>query len=114
MGAHLSVPRAMAGWPEPGPRRRPDPFGELVRRVAADPHNPYNVERYLWVLEEPPVADCAVCGRRFDPWFAYDGGAARGLPRRYCSKACANHAAYRRHQDRTHAPVGSTRWGSAA
>jgi hypothetical protein len=91
-----------------------DPFADLVRQVAADLLNPYNIERYLWVLEEPPVADCEACGRRFDPWFAYDGGPARGLPRRYCSTACANHAAYRRHQERIRVRVASTQWGSAA
>ena len=97
-----------------GGGERRDPFAELVRRVAADPLNPYNIERYLWVLEEPPFADCEVCGRRFDPWFAYDGGPARGLSRRYCSRRCGDRAAYRRHQERIRLGVVGERWGSAA
>jgi hypothetical protein len=80
--------------------RRHDPFTELVRRVAADPLNPYNIERYLWVLEEPPLRACATCGAFFDPWFAYDGEPSHGPPRRYCSPRCRGRAAYERQRAR--------------
>jgi hypothetical protein len=78
----------------PGVRR--DRFAELVARVATDPDNPSNIERYLWVLDEPSARHCDHCRAGFDPWSAYDGGPARGLPRRYCAPRCAWRAAERR------------------
>lgn len=65
---------------------RDDPFAELVLAVASDPDNPYNVERYLWVLEEPAMQVCR-CGQSFDP----EGGLG-GRYRRYCSDRCQQRA----------------------
>jgi hypothetical protein len=79
---------------------RDDPFSRLVAAVAADPDNPFNIERYLWVLEEPAQRCCATCGVWFDPWFGYDGEAPHGPVRRYCSRRCAARAAYERHRAR--------------
>lgn len=78
------------------PVRRDDPFSRLVAAAAADPDNPFNIERYMWVLEEPPVRPCGWCGVVFDPWSGYGGEAARGCPRRYCSRACRDRAAWTR------------------
>lgn len=90
-----------------------DRFAQLVAEVAADPANPYNIERYLWVLDGPPLRCRAHCGAWFDPWFDYDEGSARGLPRRYCSRRCAGRARYLRHRARVVAArVGE--WGRAA
>lgn len=76
-------------------QHRDDPFAELARRVAADPHNPYNPR---W-------------GALFDRWQSYVGDAARGLPRRCCSRSCRN----RTHEARRRERWGSElRWGSAA
>lgn len=81
--------------------RRDDPFARLVAEVAADPANPFNIERYLWVLEEPPARPCGWCGVMFDPWFDYAGDAARGLPRGYCSTLCRDRAAWARRCSRS-------------
>jgi hypothetical protein len=81
-------------------RGHADPFAELVRQVASDPDNAYNVEQHLWVLEEDPPGECASCGRLFDPAVGYHGELARGLPRKYCSPACSQRAAYRRHRQK--------------
>lgn len=94
------------------PETRDDPFAELVRQVHHDPANAYNIERYLWVLEEP-LRRCAVCGELFDPCFAYNGEAAHGHPRRYCSLRCAWRAAERRRRARMTARR-EVRWGRAA
>ena len=91
-----------------GPRN--DPFARLVRQVAADPDNACNLDRFLWVLEEAPPEPCDACGTLFGPSFDYWGAPARGLPRRYCSRRCADHVAYRNHQQR----LAGRRWGSAA
>jgi hypothetical protein len=69
-----------------GPRT--DPFARLVRQVHDDPDNAFNVERYLWVLEEAPPEPCDQCGRLYLPSFDYAGDRARGRPRRYCSARC--------------------------
>lgn len=92
-------------------RERTDRFVELVREVHEDPDNAYNLDRYLWVLEQPPTRACAACGDLFDPWLDYAGGPARGLPRRHCSRACAQRAGWERHWARRRA---GERWGSAA
>ena len=105
MGPRLSAAREMPGVPEPGSHRRSDPFAELVRTVAADPQNPYNIEGYLWVLEDDPPRPCACCGRLFDTGVGYRGELARGLPRRYCTLPCSRRAAWQRRTDR---------WGRAA
>lgn len=94
-------PRTRASDPDqPSPRPpaplRDDPFARLVRQVHNDARNPFNIERYHWVLEEPPAQPCGWCGVLFDPWFDYAGDAARGLPRRYCSPLCRNRAAWAR------------------
>jgi hypothetical protein len=73
-----------------GPRT--DPFAQLVRQVHEDPANAYSVERYLWVLEEAPPEPCDHCGGLYLPSFNYDGDAARGRPRRYCTQLCARRA----------------------
>lgn len=91
---------------------RDDRFAALVRQVAEDPANAYNIERYLWVLEEP-LRRCAACGELFDPCFAYNGEAAHGQPRRYCSPRCAWRAAEHRRRARMAAPKDA-RWGMAA
>lgn len=91
--------------------RRDDRFADLVRQVAADPHDPFNLDGYLWTLEEPTPRWCDACGDLFDPWFAYDGGPARGLPRRYCSPQCAGRAAELRRRRRL---AALRTWGRAA
>jgi hypothetical protein len=83
-----------------GQTTRTDPFAELVREVAADLANPFHIERFLWVLEEPPVRTCGYCGALFNPWADYAGAPARGRPRRYCSPRCANRIAYYRQRIR--------------
>ncbi len=93
------------------PRGRRDPFADLVRQVASDPDNPFNIDRYLWILEEPPPQACVTCGDLFDAWADYLGGPARGLPRRYCSPRCRDRAAWAR---RRHGVDVDGRWGSAA
>ena len=75
---------------------RNDPFARLVRLLHDDPANPFNLERYLWVLEESPPEPCGECGGLFLPAFDYEGGAAKGQPRRYCSRRCVYRAAERR------------------
>ena len=90
--------------------RRVDRFAELVALVAADPDNAYNIDRYRWVLDEPPAQPCARCGTLFWPGENYTGGPARGRPRRHCSRVCAQRAAWDRHWTRT----SDGRWGSAA
>ena len=80
--------------------QRHDAFADLVRSLAADPDNPYNLERYLWVLEEGPLEACGHCGALFDSAFDYAGGPATGKLRRSCSRACSEHAAYRRRRQR--------------
>jgi hypothetical protein len=97
---------------QPATPYQDDRFAELVRQVATDPTSPFNIERYLWVLDGPPLRWCARCGELFDPWFAYAGGPARGLPRRYCSPLCAGRAAEGRRRLRLAAMVGE--WGRAA
>ena len=92
---------------------RDDHFAALVRQVSADPANPCNIDRYLWALEVPAPRGCDECGELFDPWFAYDGGPARGLPRRYCSLRCAGRAAEFRRRVRL-AGVRVGEWGRAA
>jgi hypothetical protein len=84
----------------PAATRSHDPFAELVRAVHSDPDNAYNLEKYLWVLEEAPPGECGCCGRLFDATVGHAGEPARGLPRRYCSPACSQRAAYLRHRDR--------------
>jgi hypothetical protein len=71
-------------------------LAELVRQVHDDPANAYNLDRYVWVLEEPPPQRCAACRRFFHPWFAYDDEPARGCPRRYCSRSCRDRASWAR------------------
>jgi hypothetical protein len=88
---------------------RSDPFAILVAEVAADAANAYNIERYLWVLEEPAPRACAWCGELFDPGLDYRGDISRGLPRRYCSRRCAERASASRRRGRL-----ALRWGSAA
>jgi hypothetical protein len=73
---------------------RSDPFARLVRQVAVDPDNAYNLVGYLWVLEEAPPEACERCGTLFLPSWDYDGGPARGQPRRYCSTRCADQASW--------------------
>ena len=73
---------------------RDDTFSRLVRQVVGDPHNPFNIERYLWVLEEPLLRACATCGGVFDPWFGYDGDPAHGQTRQYCSRTCRDRASW--------------------
>lgn len=82
------------------PALRNDPFSRLVATVAADTDNPFNIERYLWVLEEPAPRQCECCGTLFDPWGGYDGVTPHGPARRYCSRRCATRAAYERHRAR--------------
>lgn len=91
---------------------RSDPFAELVRQVAGDPDNAYNLDPYLSVLEDAP-RPCAVCGSLFNAGRDYYGGPAVGWPRRYCSPRCAERAAYRRRRELLASRVGQ-RWGSAA
>lgn len=91
------------------PSGRSDPFSELVRQVAHDPSNPYNLDRYLWVLEEPAPRACFACGELFDPCYSYDGAVARGLPRQHCSRTCAGRLRGARHRARA-----TQQWGSAA
>jgi hypothetical protein len=79
---------------------RSDPFAKLVGRVHEDPANAYNLDRYLWVLEELPPRACAACGTFFDPWLAYDDEPARGCPRRYCSRSCRDRASWARRRCR--------------
>jgi hypothetical protein len=79
---------------------RHDPFADLIRALVADPDNPYNLERYLWVLEEPPPRECGHCGRLFDSTIDYRGELAKGKPRLYCSPSCSNRAAWRRRTER--------------
>lgn len=86
-----------------------DPFTELVRQVHDDPANPYNIERYLWVLEEP-LRTCGACGAWFDPCFSYDGAPAQGLARRYCSLRCRSRAAYERQRARLGRRCGAPAW----
>ena len=88
-----------------------DRFAELVARVAADPDNAYNIDRYLWVLDEPAARSCDHCGEPFWPGESYAGGPARGRPRRYCSPGCASRAGWERHWARR---TAGRRWGSAA
>ncbi len=92
---------------------RTDPFAQLVREVAADLANPFNIERFLWVLEEPPARPCRCCGALFNPWADYAGAPARGVPRRYCSPPCARRAAHARRHART-TTSAHQQWGSAA
>lgn len=80
--------------------RRDDPFAALVRRLHDDPGNAYNLDRYLWVLEEPPAQPCGWCRTLFDPWFGYDAEPARGHRRRHCSTGCRNRAAWARRRGR--------------
>lgn len=82
------------------PRGHSDPFADLVRALAADPDNPYNVERYEWVLEEDPPQECGHCGGLFDPNIDHRGEVAKGLPRLYCSLACSHKAAWQRRTER--------------
>jgi hypothetical protein len=100
---------------ETAPAGRDDPFSRLVASMAADPANPFNIERYLWVLDEPPARRCSHCGGWFAPGESYDGGPARGRPRRYCSPGCVQRAGWERHWTR-HRPTvaGDEWWGSAA
>jgi hypothetical protein len=93
-----SLSAAVGGWPDL--HRRSDPFAELLRAVAADPDNAYNLDPYVWVLEEGPLEPCEHCGAFFDSASDYAGGPATGKPRRYCSRACSEHAAYRRRRHR--------------
>lgn len=97
---------------------RSDPFAELVRQVAEDPANPFNIEAYLWVLEEAPPEPCEACGTLFVPSFDYDGAPAGGHPRRYCSRICAHRTRWARRDERRRSRRLATRqparWGSAA
>jgi rubredoxin len=94
----------------PAPSHRDDPFARLVAQVAADPDNPFNIEKYLWVLEEPPPRQCPICGDWFDPWFDYVGEAPHGPARRYCSRRCAGRAAYERHRGRLGRSCAAPYW----
>lgn len=96
-------------WPR---ATRDDPFAELVRQVHDDPANPYNLDGYLWVLEEPAPRECPSCGALFDPALGHDGTLSR-RHRRYCSLRCGRRAAERRRRQARTAAVGE-RWGSAA
>jgi hypothetical protein len=95
------------------PGERPDRFAALVAEVAADPDSAYNVDRFLWVLAEPGPRPCCSCGTWFWPGESYDGGPARGLPRRYCSPRCATRATEVRRRCRQHGS-GVGEWGQAA
>jgi len=75
------------------PSLRRDPFAQLVRSLAADPDSPYNLEGYLWVLEEAAPEPCEHCGAFFVPTFDYWGAPGRGEARRYCSDRCRQRAA---------------------
>jgi hypothetical protein len=79
---------------------RHDPFADLIRSLATDADNAYNLEPYLWVLEEQPPRECGHCGRLFDPAIHYRGELAKGKPRLYCSPSCSNRAACRRRAER--------------
>ncbi len=83
---------------------RTDPFARLVRQAHEDAGNAYNIERYLWVLEEAPPEPCDHCGRLYLPSFNYDGEPARGRPRRYCSVRCARRMFHRRRPPRRRTP----------
>jgi hypothetical protein len=78
------------------PTARSDPFAQLVREVASDPENAFNIEGHLWVLEEPAPEVCSQCGALFDPGLDHHGGLATGLPKKYCSLPCSYRAANRR------------------
>lgn len=106
---HSSPP----GDPAPmGTRRAGDRFAALVAEVAADPDSAFNVDRFLWVLEEPGPRPCGWCESWFWPGESYDGGPARGLPRRYCSPRCAARATEVRRRCRRHGG-GVGEWGRA-
>jgi len=105
--------RPSAGYETQPADPRHDYFSQLVAAVAADPANAYNIERYLWVLDGPPLRWCDRCAELFDLWFAYDGGPARGLPRRYCSPRCAARAAEDRRRLRL-VELRTQHWGRAA
>jgi len=92
---------------------RDDRFADLVRQVAADPANPFNIDRYRWVLDGPAPRRCELCGELVDAWVDYDGGPAQGLGRRYCSRRCAGRARYLRHRGRVVA-ARAAGWGRAA
>jgi hypothetical protein len=83
------------------PQLRRDPIAQLVRHLAADPDNAYNLDPYLWVLEEAAPEPCEHCGTLFLPSFDYRGAYARGQARRYCSEACAQRATTWRRTIRT-------------
>jgi hypothetical protein len=76
-----------------------DPFAALVAAVAADPDNAYNVDRYLWVLDEPGPRSCGWCATWFWPGESY------------CSPRCAARATEVRRRCRQH---GVGEWGRAA
>ena len=115
MSGRLDAPERRSSPPGGDNRRagerRLDRFAALVARVAADPDNAYNIDRYRWVLDEPPARPCARCGALFWPGESYAGAPARGRPRRHCSKGCAQQAGWARHWARLSA---GDRWGSAA
>jgi hypothetical protein len=92
---------------------RTDPFAELVRQVAADLANPFNIERFLWVLEEPPPRECPWCGTLFAPALAHDGTLTASRHRQYCSTRCVTRAAWSRRRARLQAQT-LHQWGSAA
>ncbi len=87
-----------------------DRFAGLVALVVTNPENAYNMDRYLWVLDEPGPRPCCSCGGWLWPGEAYNGGAARGVPRRYCSPRCPGRVAEVR--CRQHGRAGE--WGWAA
>jgi hypothetical protein len=78
-------------WPSWG---RTDRFAALVAEVVSDPDSPFNLDRYLWVLEERPAWRCGSCGVEFDPWCGYGGDPGRGCAWRYCSRPCRERAAW--------------------
>lgn len=99
-----------------GPRT--DRFARLVREVADDPASPFNIERYLWVLEEAAPEPCEGCGTLFVPSFDYEGAPAKGQARRYCTRVCARRAGWGRADERRRGRRRAARrtepWGSAA
>ena len=79
-----------AGRQGGGDGRHRGRYDELVGQMAAEVHNPFNLDRYPWAAEDLPARPCGA-GALFDSAADYAGGPTRGRPRRrYCTPRCAS------------------------